>query len=159
MMSIRLRMAIFLSCLLLPALGTTQSIPGDVTFVVPLNLTQLYLDITKIAVDCSITSNAIDPALVGVQNALVKQIEFPVAAGRLVTTASIVVSIPPGALIDPIGKVANYQCRLSGYSVGTKKPRQAGGFPAGWDNFEANHVNPSFRLAPTPALITGSFVW
>ena len=44
---------------LLPVSGAAQSPAGEVTFEVPLNLTRLEPDITKVRVTCSITSRAI----------------------------------------------------------------------------------------------------
>ena len=65
----------------------SQTVPGDVTFDVPLNLTRLWGEITKVAVWCKISSDA----LVGTRNKqLQAQLELPVAAGQLVTTARVV---------------------------------------------------------------------
>jgi hypothetical protein len=164
-MSIRSQFISLFCSLLLPAASLAQSIPGDVTFVVPVNLALLYPDITMIAVECSISSDAIPltPTADGgkARQPLVNKVELPVSAGRLASTVMVVVAVPSAALIAPTGKLANYQCRLSGYSTATKFGRgdPPGSGPIGWGNFDANHINPSFRVSPTPAPITGSFTW
>lgn len=136
----------------------SQTVPGDVTFDVPLNLTRLWGEITKVAVFCKISSDA----LVGTRNKqLQAQLELPVAAGQLVTTARVVVSVPSTAFTDPTmaitgsptGKPASYQCSLSGFSM---LPASNGG---GWNTFSAESTNMAFRLTPTPSAIAGSFVW
>lgn len=143
---------------LLSSVVHAQSIPGDVTFDLPLNLTKLWGEITKVAVWCKISSEA----LVGTRDKqLNTQLELPVAAGQLVTTAHVVVSVPTTAFTDPTGaitgsptgKPATYQCSLSGFSM---LPTTKGG---GWNPFSADSTNPAFRLTPTPSPITGSFVW
>lgn len=136
----------------------SQTVPGDVTFEVPLSLKQLWGEITKVAVSCKISSDA----LVGTRNKqLQAQLELPVAAGQLVTTARVVVSVPSTAFTDPTmvitgsptGKPASYQCSLSGFSM---LPATNGG---GWKVFDAASTNPSFRLTPTPLPIEGTFAW
>jgi hypothetical protein len=135
-----------------------QTVPGDVTFEVPVNLTRLWGEITKVAVWCKISSEA----LIGTRNKqLQAQLELPVAAGQLVTTARVVVIVSSTAFTDPtmkitgspIGQPATYQCSLSGFSM---LPTTNGG---GWNVFSADSTNPAFRLTPTPAPIGGNFVW
>lgn len=135
-----------------------STIPGDVTFEVPLKLTQMRGEISKVAVWCKISSEV----LVGARNKqLQAQLELPVAAGQLVTTARVVVAVPATAFTDPtmaitsspIGQPATYQCKLSGFSM---LPASNGG---GWNTFSAESTNMAFRLTPTPSPIQGSFVW
>jgi hypothetical protein len=144
--------------LLAPGVVQAQTIIGDVTFEVPINLTRLFGDITKVAVWCTISSDA----LIGTRTKkLGAQLELPVAAGQLVTTARVVVPVPTTAFIDPTmtitneptGQPATYQCSLSGFSV---LPTTYGG---GWNLFTADSPNESFKLTPAPSPITGSFVW
>jgi len=139
-------------------LAEGKTTPGDVTFEVPLNLTRLWGEITKVAVWCKISSNA----LVGTRNKEVQaQLELPVASGQLVTTARVVVPVTPTSFVDPTmaitpgptGQAANYDCKLSGFSM---LPTSNGG---GWHLFSAESTNPAFRLSPTPSPIKGSFVW
>ena len=142
----------------LPGVLQAQTIPGDVTFEVPLNLTRLWGEITKVDVTCVIKSDA----LVGTRyKKIAGHVEFPVAAGQLVTTARVVVAVAPTAFTDPtgaitgspIGQPAYYQCSLTGFDM---LPPTNGG---GWNVFDAASTNPAFRLTPTPSAITGKFVW
>jgi hypothetical protein len=135
-----------------------KSIPGDVTFEVPLNLTKLWGEITKVAVWCTISSDV----LLGTRDKkLGAQLELPVSSGQVVTTARVVVPVPSTAFTDPTmtitsgptGQPASYQCSLSGFSM---LPTDYGG---GWNLFNAESKNPAFHLTPTPSAITGSFVW
>lgn len=140
-----------------------QSIPGDVTFEVPLNLTQVAPDISKALVTCTITSDAIAVRTrkgAAIRPQLGAQVELAVSAGRLVTTARVVVPVTTdrftdektGIYSDPAGKSANYHCELTGFST----KRTTGG---GWGPFAAESPDTSFRLSPTPPSLTGSFVW
>lgn len=142
------------STCLLAASGssTAQTTSADVTFRLPLNLTQLSSDIATIAVFCNIISDAIPPSRPNAKGTtttgtLSKQVEFPVAGGQLVTTAIVVV--PVSGLDNPVGKTANYDCSITGYSTALQQ----------WSRFEEGHTTAAFRLSPTPPRITGSFVW
>ena len=150
--------AVAMWTILLSQAAQAQTVPGDVTFEVPLNLTRLWGEITKVAVWCKISSDA----LVGTRNKqLQAQLELPVSAGQLTTTARVVVPVPSTAFTDPTmamtgsptGKPASYVCKLSGFSA---LPATNGG---GWNVFTAESTNPAFRLTPTPSAISGSFVW
>jgi hypothetical protein len=129
-----------------------------VTFEVPMNLTRMAPDITKVMVTCTITSDAIKPTLTSKgmptgPRQLATQAEFPVSTGRLVTTARVVVSVSSDKLEagDPTGKAANYECTVLGFSSNPKGE--------GWNSFADNQPNSSFRLAPTPSPIKGSLIW
>lgn len=144
--------------LVLPSVMQAQTIPGDVTFEVPLNLTRLWAEITKVDVTCVISSDA----LVGTRyQRITGHVEFPVAAGQLVTMARVVVAVAPTAFTDPtmaitgspLGKPATYACNLSGFNM---LPSNYGG---GWHQFSADSTIESFRISPTPSPITGKFVW
>jgi hypothetical protein len=127
---------------------------GDVTFELPLNLTQVDSDIMKVEVKCFITSEAITPhsaaGLVygGDGRVLGGMVELPVDGGQLVTTAQIVVPTN-NRLVDPIGKSATYACQIRGYSIGQQN----------WGEFSETHSIPAFRLTPTPEVLTGTFTW
>lgn len=99
-----------------------KSIPRDVTFEVPLNLTRLAPDIKKVMVTCSMTSDAF-PMRKDKRGAAVKPprgayVELPVSAGQLVTTARVVIPVTVDSFMDPTmampkdptGKPADYQC-------------------------------------------------
>ena len=79
---------------------------------------------------------------------------IPVMNGRVVTTADVVVTVARGARLDPIGKSANYDCMLTGYSAGFRAMRTSGGVAAGWDFFDENSAKPSFSVSPTPQRLT-----
>ena len=158
------RMLVFvLAPLALPAAAQDTPVPGDVTFEVPLNLTRLAPDITRVAVWCSISTSALaNPRIIRGQvaaNQLSAQVEEPVANGRVVKTVRVTVAVPRGTLrADATGQSADYKCTLSGYSVGIPG-RTSQGWAAGWDRFDEKQDKASFRLTPTPADITGNFTW
>jgi hypothetical protein len=151
-MTSRVLAAIATASLLATAVtSVAQTASGDVTFELPLNLTQMSSDITKVQVACSITSEAIPPntqtpkgTLTG---RLTNQIELPVTQGKLVTTARVVIAT--GDLNDPIGKSATYECSIMGFSASLQH----------WSWFEENPDVPAFRLTPMPQRMTGSFTW
>jgi len=118
---------------------------GDVTFTVPLNLTQMSPDITKVAVWCKITGPAIHTRSGNIQ----AQVELVPQAGQLVTTATVVVAWVNTDMTDPTGTQATYSCSLSGFSNSLQR----------WDIFSETQATPVFRLKPTPAELTGTFVW
>lgn len=158
-------LAFVICSLVFPGLIQAQTIPGDVTFEVLVNLTRPAGDITTVAVSCVISSDAImlTRTIKGTtyKEDLGARLELPVAAWQLVTTARVVVPVPPNAFTDPTGaitsgptgKTADYQCSLMGFSA---LPTTYGG---GWNQFSADNPIESFRLSPTPSSITGSFVW
>jgi len=144
-MNARIVVVALTACLVAaPNLVVAQTTTGsDVTFKVPLNLTQVSSDIAKVAVWCVISSTAITTR----DGKLSKQEDLPVSGGQLVTTATVVVAV--SGLDNPVGKVAGYECRLSGFSTSLQR----------WDVFSETQTVPAFRLSPTPAVLQGSFVW
>lgn len=133
---------------------------NDVTFEVPINLTQLAADITKVDVSCILTSNAIVPGP-GNQQRLAGHAEFAVSNGQVVVpAATVVVAVPADRLQKPEEQTFNWVCDLTAYSVGARPPPPARRYPAGWDTFAERHDKPSFVLSPTPPTkLSGSFVW
>jgi hypothetical protein len=146
----KMRIAYFVTASLLVVSGgavrpvEAQAV-GDVTFTVPLNITQMSPDITKVAVWCRITG----PAITSRSGNIGTQVELVPQGGQLVTTATVVVSWPPTDLTNPAGTQASYTCSLSGYSNSLQR----------WDIFREDHPTPAFRLKPTPTDLTGTFVW
>ncbi len=133
-----------------------KTIPGDITFEVPLNLTRLQPDITKVNVICTIESDAFAARTIkgtATRPQIGGQVELPVSAGQIVTTARVIVPVTMTQFQyqDPAGKTANYHCELSGFST-----KATGG---GWQPFTDTSTNTSFRISPTPASLTGTFVW
>jgi hypothetical protein len=118
---------------------------GDVTFTVPLNITQLSPDITKVYVWCRITGPAIHTRSGNIQ----AQVELVPQGGQVVTTATVVVAWVTTDMTDPTGTQASYSCSLSGWSNSLQRS----------DIFREDHPTPAFRLKPTPTEFTGTFVW
>ena len=126
-----------------PQNAAAQTSDGAVTFSLPLNITNLSPDITKVAVYCKITSSAFNNRFGYVQ----KQEEYVPQNGQVVTTATVV--IPTTELLDPIGKSANYYCTLSAFSNSLQR----------WELFSETSATPVFRLRPTPPEMSGTFTW
>ena len=128
----------------------TFTIETSVTFLLPVNLTQLSPDIEKIKLLCLITSPAMTPT------GLPPNVPFPmiaseavVSSGQVNTTLRTELPIFSGWLVDAVGKQAAYQCALQGY----KKSAQQ------WNFFDEASPDPVFRVKPTPPGLQGSFVW
>jgi hypothetical protein len=138
----RICLAILVMGLLISETARAQS--SDVTFRVPLNLTQLSPDITHVEVRCSITS----PAIPGQGGHASGSSQLPVVAGQVSATATIVVRIP--LLNNPAGQTATYRCSLHGRI-------NENGFV--WMEFSNSNPRPAFRLSPVPSPIVGSFPW
>lgn len=147
-MTRRLCTAVLVTCLVTAARSATAQTTTDpeIKFTMPLNLTQISSDISKVAVWCYITSQGVITTRDG---RLQAQVELPVSGGQLVTTVTVSVAAPSASLSDPIGKPATYSCSLSGYSTSLQR----------WDLFNATSTVAAFRLSPTPQPITGSFTW
>ncbi|MGH8198513.1 MAG: hypothetical protein ACRETI_10110 [Steroidobacteraceae bacterium] len=154
-MSLRIRAIAFAPCVAAllaagTAAGQTQS-AADVTFVVPVNLTNLAGDITKVRVKCSIHSaNLAGPGKGGWSG---ESSEITVSAGQVATTANVTVAIPANALDLSIPtRSANYDCHLWGLSA-----------VQGWAEFYrqpgTTSTAGSFTLTPPVHFITGSFQW
>lgn len=126
-----------------------KSIPGDVTFQVPLNLTRLSSYVSKVAVTCKFGLN-ID-TIEGNRSLLTNRVEFPVSAGQVVTTASVVVAVPAYTEFKT-GQSLNYECALTALS---SEPETGGD----WQPFDPKVKGDSLHVSPTPLPITGTFVW
>ena len=159
-MTPKFHIAVLTACLLVsPAAGGAQTNSGDVTFSVPVNLTQLQPDVEKVQVECFVFSDAIT-----VNRQLQKtgsgmtygpgQVsgdqEIPVSAGRVVATATVVVVVAAN-LQDPVGKQAQYTCLLRGFS----RSQQT------WKPFQTNIFEPNtaFHLTPPTDALRGTFTW
>lgn len=82
------------------AIRPAEAQVGDVTFTVPLNLTQMSPDITKVAVWCKITG----PAITTRSGNIGAQVELVPQGGQIVTTATVVVAWPPTDLTIPVAR-------------------------------------------------------
>ena len=127
----------------------TMTLETSVTFLVPVNLTQLSPDIERVRALCVITSPVMTPTLPFNAPPPIIASEALVSSGQVNTTLRTEFPIYSGWLQDPIGKQAVYQCGLQGY----KKSAQQ------WGSFDDASPDPVFRLKPTPANLQGSFVW
>lgn len=156
---------ILAAALLLSAPGSAAA-QTVITFDVPMNLTQVSPDIDKVGVVCLISGEGLtatatsqiggafgptgifSPQIPSSGPTWVK-LEWPVMASQVVVPLRLSMGIAAEYLDNPLGKTANYGCLLAGYSKSLQK----------WDLFDAAHVVPAFRLAPTPPMIQGKFVW
>jgi len=162
-------------CLLTAASPATAQ-QDDVFFEVPLNLTQLAADLTKVAVTCVVVNqndtqnapnlgnasggfgitfgannNPLDTPMAGEWGR--KKVEVPVAGGQVVTTKIVVVTISDTATwhqAEHYGITLAYVCFLSGYSG-----RMQGWGPLGM----GAPISEVFALSPSPEPITGEFTW
>ncbi len=132
------------------AAAQTPTLESSVTFLVPVNLTQLSPDLEKIRVSCTILPDLVlntyyTPRPAGIP---IPTLEAVVTSGRVVTTLSIevyVVSVPPTA----IGQQSDYQCSIDGYSKSLQR----------WGFFSATATDAAFRLTPAPGPINGKITW
>lgn len=127
----------------------TSSVVASITFVVPVNLTQLSPDLEKVRLACVIASSPVFVIPTGYGPSPNAEDEMPVMNGQVVTTLRAVIFIQSSWLQDPIGKDADYGCALEGFSKSLAR----------WDRFADNAPDPVFRLKPTPQSIWGKFVW
>ena len=143
----RLSIAILAGCLVAAQDAVAQVPGGDVTLKVPLNLTKLSTDITKVRVSCTLDSAALRSDAQGrLTTRIFADTEVPVSNGQLVTALSIVFS--QFTLISPAGATATYNCSLDGTD---RTGRTA--------LFTDSSPFPQFRLTPTPAPLIGTFAW
>ena len=134
----------------MPSAAAAQS--SDVTFTIPLNLTQLSSQLQKVGILCRVTSSAFTRHDKGVAEGHLDNLpaEFPNETGRIVTTATVVVPIPFGSLSDDAaGKTASYSCTLYGNAKTETLP-----IP-----FAETATDPAHRLSPTPGSLSGTFTW
>jgi hypothetical protein len=145
----RLSIAILAGCLVAAQDLVVAQVPGgDVTLRVPLNLTKLSTDITKVRVSCRLQSTAlIAYDLQGQEShGMAGGTDVPVSNGQVVTTATVVFS--NYTLTNPGGATASYQCNLVGFDrTGISS------------NFTESNPDPKFRLTPAPGILTGTFAW
>lgn len=132
----------------LPVAANAQSIAGDVTLQIPLNLTKLSTDLTAVAVRCRLWSDAIrarGPSGQPTNEVLRSSGPVPVTGGQVVTTVNVV--MPIESLVNPSGQTATYLCNLVGLIGG-----------AGED-MTGDNTNPARRLTPSPGGLRGTFTW
>lgn len=141
---LRLIAATMAACLLVTPLPCSGQSSYEITFQVPLNLSKISPSISKVAVNCTIQSSAI---ITNAKGQVVKQEEWPISGGILVTTLSVVVLA--SGLDNPLGKAATYSCTLLGFSTVAGR----------WDVFSATATMAEFRTTTTPLPLEGNFAW
>jgi hypothetical protein len=135
--------------LAVPASVTAQTASTEVTIKIPVNLTSFGPDVAKVKVWCNLNSDAITNGT-GTGNHYLQQVqEIPVSGGQVTTTASLVFSLTQ--LDNPVGKTANLNCAIQGWSTTEQV----------WRGFMATSPNPSFKSLSGDAFgtITSSFTW
>jgi hypothetical protein len=150
-MKAQMTLSLMLIILVAPEPSAAQ-VPAEVTLKVPVNLTKLGPDVTRIRLQCSIQSDAITAGenleYFGTSTNTVIQIqEFPVSGGQVVTTASFMFGF--AKLNNPVGKSAAAGCNLVGWSESQMKYLQ----------FGPGETNPSFRVTSTVTGINSYFDW
>lgn len=160
-MHVRTTPATFLCSLaiLTTAPAAAQSTPADVTFEMPLNLTRLASQFTKISVRCDIHSVGITGADLGALSGGVKhggmpgrtgETQISPSRGQVVQTVRVVVPFAEADLDDPSGKAASYECRLFAFDQSLQY----------WlDLWDSKNTTVNAQLTPNPTPITGTFVW
>lgn len=128
-----------------------SSLPGDVAFDVPVNLTRLSRFIERVAVECRFGDLTDD------LKTLSSRQEIPVSAGQVVGDVRVVVSVDPYAATFKPGQTLNYECTLSGLIVRDPSTGE-GPTITGWQRLD-DKLEPSVAVSPLPAPLTGSFVW
>ena len=162
-MTPRMQAVTLAACLVLsPLPGQAQTNQGDITFTVPVNITQLLADITRVRVNCSIASQAITTNRVVVKGEaqpgqVARAEEIPVSNGQVVRTVTVVVSVA-GILENPAGQQATYVCGLQGYSNSQQRWQPFNGCQSSATGNECTDL--AFRLSPIQQPgNTGTFTW
>jgi hypothetical protein len=159
--------AVTVTAWLLVTTGPAAAEDSDITFQVPLNLTQLAADISKVAVTCVVIdpsdyhnspygNNTLGMDLGGipVQGGVwgLNKLEVPVVGGEVHTTGTVVITVSDTQSWHPadhIGKGLLYYCSLKGFSSRLQS----------WDFFSETQVINAFRVSPTPEPIQSPFTW
>jgi hypothetical protein len=137
---------IFIATLIVSAIGmasraaaqeTVQS--NDVTFEVPLSLTRLSPNISRVAVTCTVNY---------LRTPTTARVEIPVAAGDVIGTVPVVVVL--SATDFKQGATVSYECTLTGFSTDLRM--------GGWLPFDPKNGE-SFTVSPAPKPILGTFTW
>jgi hypothetical protein len=143
-MSVRTRVVISaIGLFALHGAASAQS-TNDVTFRVPINLTQLSPEIGSVIVNCAISSKAL-PGWREVFGGA----ELPVVDGRIAATATVVVQVPALDLSSSPPPSAGYRCEIKGKIKDTTRV----------GDFRHDAQDAAFRVSPTPARLQGGFSW
>jgi len=133
--------------------AVTSAQQSDVTFRVPVNLTNLSPDIVRVRVQCRISAYFSEFKGTRQGDAWFYQASGQIVGGRIAATATVVVAVPtlkdPAGLISPAPKTANWDCSLQAFT-------QAG--PV-WGEFGETPSSQMYRMSPPLTRISGSFLW
>ena len=141
----------------LPASAGAQTIATTVTFTMPVSLTQLSPDLSRVRMACAIMPNAVlindrnlNLAISNFDFDVLPRDDLPVASGQLVATLRVVYPIDAGWLKgDPSRTISQYECRLQGFSAASQA----------WDVFSTTPKAPAFLLNPAPTPVKGTINW
>jgi hypothetical protein len=118
------------------------------TLEIPVNLTKLHPDVQQVQANCNLFSAGIVVGNISPNNPTrVGRDQIPVLGGQVASTFRVLYELPADVMKDPIGKTAEYQCHLLGY---TSK---------GWSGFSEDDPASPMYLKPAPKVIQGTFVW
>jgi hypothetical protein len=128
-----------------------QTMATTITFSVPVNLTQLSPDLERVRLICMIMPSEVLKYPTGFGNNMeqLPRDEMWVTGGQVVNTMRVVFPIATEWLVNAVGKTANYQCQLMGYSKSLQQ----------WGPFSETSSVPTFFLKGLPNAIGGEFVW
>ena len=145
-----MRIKVWGSILLLSAAAGVNSLSAQtlLTLEIPVNLTKLHPDVQQVQANCNLISAAIVVGNISPNNPTrVGRDQVPVMGGQVASTFRVLYELPADVMKDPIGKTAEYQCNLIGY---TSK---------GWAMFSEDDPASPMYLKPVPKVIVGTFVW
>lgn len=128
--------------------AAAQTAPANVTFAIPVNLTRLPAELTRVKLVCSLHSSGLQPGH------YVGETELTVLQGEVVQTAQVVVPVTEANLNNASGRSATYECRLSGFHNSPQISIQNA-----WHSLHMPGNDMVCRLTPLPAPISGSFIW
>ena len=150
-MSIRVGQALLAAVIAILVSANTrgQALPSaDVTFQVPVQLSRLPSNLSKIRVDCDIR----DP---GEKLAAHRGfVDVPIVAGAVNQTVTVTVPVPGAAVSGLSGQRASYTCRLFGWKTVTSV--------SDWvllSSVSQTFGAPTPVLTPDQASLAGIFVW
>lgn len=146
--------SVFMATITSPGAAQTAT---TVTFTMPVTLTQLSPDLSRVRMVCAILPNVVlvyspgeDLAVKSFDVNVLPKDELPVTSGQLSATLRVVYPIDAGWLKrDPAGTTSQYECRLQGFSTSLQL----------WEFFSSTPKWPVFLLNPAPAPVKSSFNW
>lgn len=134
-----------------PNVGSAQQ--SDVTFKVPLNLTNLSPDIVQVRVTCNLSAYFNEFKGTKPGSASFYKASGQIDGGRLTATATIVIPVStlkdPAGLMSPAPKTANWDCSLQAFTATGPV----------WGQFGETPSSQMYRMSPPLTRLSGSFLW